>query len=210
MKWVNEILCGSVAVAAISIHAISYFGGRRGDPLSIAGFPAQILPMLMSLFCLASLIVSLIMALIKRNAAGKALSFLAFSLFLFVINFAIVPASSFQAGFRQKISSSVSPGELREIARVCHETLPVPSSLPGPGKKSLWDESEHKAKWNVLMNSTSLGKLDPSLTIFNSPDSVELAWGGALVGHWGLVIQTDGKLKTGDIAEGIRTFISSD
>jgi hypothetical protein len=51
--------------------------------------------------------------------------------------------------------------------------------------------------------------LDPSLTIFNRSDAVEISWGGALIGHWGVIIQPDGKTETGDVAGGITTFISS-
>jgi hypothetical protein len=55
-----------------------------------------------------------------------------------------------------------------------------------------------------------LSKLDPSLTVYNGTDIVAISWGGALVGHWGLIIQVDSETGTGDIANGIRTFISSE
>jgi hypothetical protein len=210
MKYVSQILCGAVAIATIASYAISYFDGRRGMPMSIAGLPAQIVPMLMSVFCLGSLVVLLVTGLVKGRPVGKTLSALALSLLFVVLGFAVVPAKVFQIGFRQRMRSTVSASELREIARFCHETLPIQTRLPGPGKWSLWNESEHRSHWNALVQATAVGKLDPSLTIFNGTDTVEIVWGGALVGHWGLIIQTDGKTETGDVAEGIRTFISSE
>src|SRR5437867_1961525 len=208
MKHLHGVLCAAVAVAAGSSYAISYIGGRQGMWLSLAGFPAQVAPILISLVCLASLVVLLVVALVKRRPAGKALRSLVIALLLFASGFALAPARVFQAGFRQRIRSTVSPDELRAIARLCHEKLPPHGRLPGPGKSSLWNETEHGPQWNALVESSSLAKLDPSLTIFNNADTVSIAWGGALVGQWGLIIQADGKTETGDIAEGIRTFTS--
>ncbi len=177
--------------------------------LSIAGLPAQIVPGLISALCFVSLVVLLVIALSKHRPVGKTVFSLALALFCFLLGYVIVPAQLFQAGFRQRIVATVSPDELRQIARACHEKLPVHGRLPGPQKRSLWNESEHRSQWDLLIGTTSLGKLDPWLTIFNRVDTVEIAWGGALVGHWGLIIQTNGKMKTGDVAEGIKTFISS-
>jgi hypothetical protein len=135
------------------------------------------------------------------------LTTLALACIFFAAGFAISPAELFMAGFRQRIKSTISPRELKEIARVCHEKLPIDKTFPGPEKWSLWNETEHRSQWDSLIRSTSLVKLDPWLTILNRSDSVAIGWGGALIGHWGLVIQTDEKLRAGDFAEGIQTFI---
>ena len=210
MKRLNNILCGAVVTATISSYAISYLGGRQGMPLCIAGLPTEMAPKLMSLFCLVWLVVLFVVALINRRPLGKTLSALALSSFFLVLGFAVAPAKVFQAGFRQRIRSTITPEELRTIARVCHETLPIHGQLPGPEKGSLWNESEHRPQWTALVQSTALGKLDPWLTVFNKANTVEIAWGGAMVGHWGLIIQTEGKMDVGDIADGIRTFNSSE
>jgi hypothetical protein len=207
MKPINVVLCAAVAILMCISHAMGYIGGRRGMYLSIGILPAEIIPLLISLFCLMLLLILMVNTLRKRRPAGKTFVLPALGLVFFAANFAIPPAEFFMAGFCQRIKSNVSSGELREIARVCHAELPVGKPFPGPQKESLWNESEHRSKWNSLVGSTALGKLDPSLTIFNQSDSVSIAWGGALVGHWGLTIRTDGKLQPGDFAEGIQTFI---
>ena len=179
-------------------------------PLSLGGFPAEAVPGLIGLLSLASLVVLWVVALINRRSAGRTSILLGIALLFLRLGFAAPPARVFQMGFRQEIKSTVSPDELRAIARLCHETLPLHERLPGPNKWSLWNEQEHRPQWSVLVGSSSLGKLDPSLIVFNETDSVEIAWGGALVGHWGLIIQTGDKTEPGDIGEGIRTFISSE
>jgi hypothetical protein len=152
----------------------------------------------------------LVIELVKRRPAGKTSILLVVAFLSFASGFAVNHAKVFQAGFRRKIKSTMSPDELRKIARLCHEKLPPRGQLPGPFRWSPGKESEHRLLWNELIGSSSLGKLDPSLFIINNADTVDIVWGGALVGHWGLTIQTDGKRQTGDIAEGITTFISSD
>lgn len=204
-----KILCGIVFAATFSFFAISYIGGRLGMPLSIGMLPAQIVPVLIILFSTIALLVICVVTLVKGRNRRLAFSMLALSLLFSVSGLVVAPAKIFQIGFRHGIKSTISSAELREIARVCSNTLPLNGRLPGPKKWSLWNETEHRATWNALVNSTSLGKLDSSMVIFNYADEVEIAWGGALVGHWGVIIQKTGS-SSGDIAPGIKTFISSD
>jgi hypothetical protein len=128
----------------------------------------------------------------------------ALSLLFLAAGFFTARANIFQIGFRQRILSTVSPAELREIARVCSTAIPLDGRLPGPQNWSPSDEPEYRGKWNVLIERTSLGKLDAPTVIFNHADSVEIDWGGALVGHWGIIIQKNGSVG-GDIAPDIRT-----
>jgi hypothetical protein len=60
----------------------------------------------------------------------------------------------------------------------------------------------------MLTNSTSLGKLDSFIVIYQQPNNVELSWGGALIGHWGVRVENATTTATGDIAPGVATFIS--
>src|ERR1017187_656929 len=204
-----KILCGMVFVAIFSFFAISYIGGRSGMLLLIGILPVQIVPVLTILFSTMALFVTCAETLVKRTNRRLAFSMLVLSLLFLAPGFFIAPARIFQIGFRHGIKSTISPAELREIARVCSNALPPDGRLPGPKKWSLWNETEHRATWNALASSTSLGKLDSSMVIFNHADEVEIAWGGALVGHWCVIIQKTGS-GSGDIAPGIKTFISPD
>lgn len=205
MKRLNEILCVVVAIATGSSYAIDYTGGRQGWPLTIGFFPARGVTFLITVLCLMSLVILLVDTCYKRGPAAKTVLLLVLACVLFALGFAISPTKLFLTGFRQRIKTTVSPAELREIAQVCHDKLPIDRPLPGPQKWSLWNESEHRSQWNLLVESTSLGKLDPSLVIFNREDTVEISWGGAL-GHWGLIIRAEGKPWRGDLGEGIKTY----
>jgi hypothetical protein len=178
-------------------------------PLSVGGLPAEIIRVILSLLCIGSLVTLLVVALVKRGPALWVFSMLALSC-LFLILGSATAARVFQIGFRQRINSIVTPAELRQIAVASHALVPIDGHLPGPGKDTLWDESQHRRPWNALASSTAIRMLDPWLVIHNSTDSVELSWGGALVGHWGVIIQLGEKKEKGDIAEGIKTFIGPD
>jgi hypothetical protein len=210
MKRLSKVLGTIIALAACSTYVLAYVGGLRGMPLSIAGFPAEVIPFLASLFCLACLLGSLTIAFFKRKPAGGISFVLGISFLLFALGFAISPAKVFRAGFRRRIQSSISPYELRQIAHACHQILPPDKFLPGPEKWSLSDESQYRAKWQKLTESTAVDRLDPWLVIFDHGDTVELSWGGALIGHWGLIIQTGDKTEPGDVDDGIKTFIGPD
>jgi hypothetical protein len=41
----------------------------------------------------------------------------------------------------------------------------------------------------------------------NCPRIVAIGWGGALVGHWGIIIYMDNKRRVGDFAEDIQTIV---
>jgi len=201
----GKILCAVVFASVFSFFALAYIGGRKGMPLAFGLFPFSLVPGLTMLFSATALLVICAENLAKGTNRRLAFSLLVLLLLFLAPLFFIGPAKMFQIGFRHRINSTVSPAELREIARVCSDTLPLDGRLPGPEKWSLWNETEHRATWNTLVNSTSLGKLDPWMLIFNYADKVEITWGGALVGHWAIIIQKNGSVG-GDIAPGIRTF----
>ncbi|MBK8000969.1 MAG: hypothetical protein IPK15_20225 [Verrucomicrobia bacterium] len=205
-----SILCVATVIAAASWSGFEYIGGRLGTPLAIGPFPVQIVSVLAAFLSLASLFSLVIFALIKRRPALRAAVALAVSFAICLVGFTVTPAKVFRVGFRHRITSTVTADELREIARVSRQTLPMQGRMPGPEKKSLWNESEHRAHWTALTKATALSKLDPTLTLINGPSAVTISWGGALVGHWGLIIQTDGKSEGGDIAGDIATFMSSE
>ena len=99
---------------------------------------------------------------------------------------------------------------------MAQERLGPEGQLPGP-EKNLWEEKEHRALWSDICGGTKIQKLDPSLVIFVRPEETEVVWGGALVGHRGVVIFTRkggddhgaGLSRTIFIADDIATFVSA-
>jgi hypothetical protein len=202
------MLCVIAFLSTVSLFVISYVGGRAGMPVSIAGLPAQIVPHLINTSCIGCLLLLLLLAMVKRKHVGATVTALLLSTAFAAAGFLFPPARLFKLGFRERLQARLSVDELRQIARVFQQNAPPDGKLPGPGKRSLWTEQEHAPFWTALTNSTSLGKLDSFIVIYKQPDNVELSWGGALIGHWGVRIKNAATATDGDIAPGIATFIS--
>jgi hypothetical protein len=201
-----SIPCVLTALSTISLFAISYENGRRGAPIAVFELPVQIVPDLVNLLCLVALLVLLVAAIAKRKQIRAALIALILSTAFSALQFIFPPTEIFQLGFRNRIEASVSADELRQIANAFETNVPPEGFLPGPGKSSLWDAAKDGPVWTNMTNSTSLGKLDNSVMIYKQTGSVELLWGGGLVGHWGVRIQTESPTNDGNIAPGITTF----
>jgi hypothetical protein len=208
MKKMARILCVVIAGSILSVYAINYLEGLKGSPLTLGAFPAAIVPLLIGLLCLASLVITMLVALIKRRDRSGVLLFGALGFLLFLLPFVVTQATVFQAGFRARIKSKVTPEEIYQIADAVQKILPEGDKLPGPGKSSLWSE-EYRARWDFLVRKTKIDKLDPWMVISKHSRSVVISWGGALAGHWGIIIDSGPDRKPGDIALGIKTFVSS-
>ena len=197
IKIISIAMCFVAACAAASFPMIEYAGGLSGFPLCVGAFPAQIIPLLIQLFAIAALIIFLIRAVRNKSAKGVVAICLVVAIACFFCDWFISPVQFFKAGFRVRIHRTISPEELRTLARVARAEIPMGNIsfrpgegiLPSPGKGSLWEEAEHRKMWDAVTNQTAIGKLDPGLVVCVSSNDVELSWGGALVGHWGLRIQ---------------------
>jgi hypothetical protein len=207
MRKLFLLLCIAVALSTVGLFIISYAGGRAGMPFSVLNLPAEIVPYLINLSCIAALLVLLFVAMARRKHVGLGLKVLLFSIAFAASSFVLPPNKMFQSGFRARIKATISADELRQIARTFEQNVPPKGFLPGPKKRSLWTQEEHGQLWTKMTNSTSLGKLDAWVVIYEKPNMVELSWGGGMIGHWGVRIE-DSPTTHGDIAPGITTFDS--
>jgi hypothetical protein len=206
-KWLarcSVIMTGFVFVGVVLLQAIAYAEGRSGG----ISFLLSIGIGLIVFACLGTLFVLGIIALIRRRQRGRVVGCVACSLLVLLVNAWLPPSESFRMGFRHRLQAAVTPDELRQIAAKCSELLPLDGCLPGPSK-NLWKDAEHAGSWKALTNATAIARLDPSLCIYNHSDEVEILWGGALAGHWGVVIRKSPDGRQGDIAPGIRTVCAS-
>ena len=102
-------------------------------------------------------------------------------------------------GLRDSVFFAGSPDEFREAAQVINEMLPFgrsplegASSLPGPGKWSIWTEERDRPRWTeVTRRAPCIRRLESSVWIFRQEHCVAFVWGGALVGHSGFRIGHD-------------------
>jgi hypothetical protein len=173
-------------IAFILTLVIPYFEGRSNS----WWFPIGLLPSVLLLVSCSALFLFWIRSVAaKRNGVVTAVMPVA-ALLLFGASFVIRPADLFLLGFRDYAKNVLTLDEWRGISRFAQEHLPPDGRLPGPGK-NLWNEKDHRALWSAFEAATQIQKLDPSLMIFVHPEQTEIVWGGALVGHHGVVISSN-------------------
>jgi hypothetical protein len=154
--------------------------------------------------------------LAKRDVIAVGVMF-SLSVVLFGTSIKLRPSYLFHCGFHHYAKTILTTDEWRRISRVAQERLGPEGKLPGP-EKNLWDEKEHRASWSGLCDATAIQKLDPSLMIFVRPEETEIVWGGALVGHRGVIIFSNKRADEHQsqmpqakfIADDIATFVSAD
>jgi hypothetical protein len=104
MSYITLIMHVSLSVVIVgsilSSYAIYYRGGQKGSPLTLGASPAGIVPLLISLLCLVSLAIMMLIALIKRRDPSGVLLFGALGFLLLLLPFAVAPTKVLQAGFR--------------------------------------------------------------------------------------------------------------
>jgi hypothetical protein len=216
MKMASIFICALAGIAGAIAPLISFLGGRRGMPLSIWDLPAQVMPFVIQLLCLLAFIVLLVLARKRHQGAFVTAVCLLISGFLLLGGCLVSQEQMFREGFRHRIQSRISPEELRVVAAAARAQIPVGESLSSTVDGAVRAQTEDD-RWANLMGRTSLGKLDSGVVVTVRYDSVELWWGGAMMGNWGLVIydlsraegeqsQRPQEKRSGDIDPSISTF----
>ena len=183
------MICLLMIAASTTLPLISYIGGRQGWPLCVGALPAQLIPVIIQLLCLVALVSLFVKAVSRKTAIIPIMVGLTVGLVFMIGGCSVKNETPFIAGFKECIRENISLAELRTVARVARSQIPVDGYLPSPSKWSLWTEKDHRQSWTVLMNSTVIGKLPRGVVVRVGKQDVELIWGGALPGHWGIVIR---------------------
>ena len=172
----------------ILLMLLPYAEGRCNDVWAIP----PILPL--SLLPLLSLLVSCLVIFVGALRAFRDNRDVAVNCDMFVLSaLLLVPAirwrwaDRFHLGFTSYAQAVLTPDEWRLLSREAQEILGPEGRLPGP-EKNLWEERLHRSQWVARCAATQIKRLSPDLMVFVHPDSTEFAWGGALIGHRGLIV----------------------
>jgi hypothetical protein len=205
VKWVVVVL-----IAFGLRFAMPYLEGRSNSWWAIPPmFPADWVPLLLMVVGAILLLSNWIRAVKAKQPAFIRGGSLLVSLLILGYSFTVRTAALFHLGFTHYANRVLTAEEWREISRFAQEHLQPGEQLPGPGK-NLWVEREHRKLWSALNAATQVGKLDRSLVVFVQSGSTEILWGGALVGHWGVVISTSKDSKAPLRSYSTRSWLADD
>lgn len=218
----KEIAWAVVALVCFGLGLLlPYVEGRRNDWMVIPlPFPAGALPiffLLTACVVLASNWIRSISA--RRQVVLKGLLF-SIGLLCLVADFRVPHAVFFLRGFSQYVRTIMTADEWRSIARFAQEHLKPGTTFHAPLKLIPANETEaaqQRELWPAIKAATPIGRLHPVLTMFLDSDKTVIEWGGALVGHRGVIVFTHqgGQLPPGVfraqyVTDDIATYITAD
>lgn len=181
------IFCLLVGLSWLLYFIIDFWGGYHGFPLSLLFLPATLLPMLFAAILTFIVLLHSIWSLICLRQI--AMSFL---IIVLTLAFWFTPClfgRPYLHGFKYRTLKLSSHQELQDIAYKARTILTNQEYLPGPGKGGLYIEDTHASLWEQMPESEILKSRNSSVVIrLLNDNSVELVWGGGLVGHWGIRI----------------------
>ena len=166
---------------------LDYFGGRAGHHLSLGLLPAGLLPLLGAALFGVAVIVSAGWALIRGQRVRTSLPSVVVLVAFWALPSLLLPTHPYLLGFSHRVFSAITADQLRLAATKATALLSTDDSfLPGPGKWSLYNPDKHAALWSEVSALPGVTKLDSSVVMTSRGGVVEMTWGGALAGHWGL------------------------
>ena len=190
MKRVLIIAAAAIVVAVIAWDAVEFAGGYNAFPIVLGFLPASFF-----LFALTSLTtcvaaVLILVALVRRRIGS------AFILALVVAGSWLlspwfVARSAFLLGLRARLHQSSSPSEIQSVAQTCLSLMPSGGKIFGPRKVmgSRPEEAEQSQRvWDAISSHSFIHLDGDTCVIFVQPPRVSFTWGGALPGHWGILV----------------------
>ena len=167
---------------------LAYLEGYKGGPFMLLMLPMQLFALLAALGCLLVLLVRFVLDLVAHRSpwSGAVLLSSFAGLILLVV---LLPGFSvwFLAGLADGFERHISRPEVMKIAETARECLPNESVYWSPSKR-LSPPNPDEAEIESRLQQAPIAKLPGAFTIANHNEVVEIEWGGALVGHWGLRI----------------------
>ena len=184
------IAAGVIVVAVAAWDAVEFAGGYNVFPIVLGFLPASFfLFALTSLTTCVAAVLVLVALLRRRIRYAFILALVVAVSWLFSPWF--VARSAFLLGLRTRLHHSSSPSDIQSVARTCLSLMPNGGTIFGPRKVMgpRPEEAEQSQRvWNEI-SGHSFVRLDrDTCVIFVKPPEVSFTWGGALPGHWGILV----------------------
>lgn len=208
-----SVLCSVVfLLCLVALPVIDYAGGRSCMPLwaPLVLLPAEIVPLGIGFLAAIILVLTVIKSsLVRRHqlwavgaltiVVAATLAFAHFSLYL----------PGFLHGLRDRFVMKVGYPKMREFAKEMSGTgtealigRPYPGSQATPEQRKRWDD--------LAARYPFLGWNDGAGVVIVRGGIVQLTWGSALVGHWGVQVAPEGTVKDLEKDRGRAFRISDD
>jgi hypothetical protein len=190
VKRVVIIVAAVIVFAVVAWDAIEFSGGYNAFPIILGFLPASFF-----LFALTSLTTCVATVLVLVALVRHRIRYASILALVVAVGWLFSPwflaRSAFLLGLGTHLHQSSSPSEIQSVAQTCLSLMPNGGTIFGPRKVmgSRPEEAEQSQRaWNEI-SSHSFVHLDrDTCVIFVKPPEVSFTWGGALPGHWGILV----------------------
>jgi hypothetical protein len=185
--------CGMVGFCLCLFHILDFLGGCRNLHFTFAcGFiPTFIIPIFFAFIFTVLVVIFGVRSIIKRQRIVLSIIIIIVAMSFWCVP-KLFPYRPYLLGFKYRILKISSSQELRELAGNARKILVKHRNLPNRGQYWLWDEEIHRRLWEQMPNYKILSDNDHYVSIsVSDSNSVDILWGGALTGHYGIRIAED-------------------
>lgn len=188
--WSREIWLAFALMAIPFLNTgFSFLSGISGFVWTLL-FPIEAL---IAVILIVAIVIRLILILLRKRVALRTeLLLLIASPGIFILAlFALPPpASTFLHGFRYGLLFRISIPEILQTAEVASTLVPN-DSLIGPPEIRNRGLPDNSVRWAEFIKRAPVNRLHPQFVVYNRDGTIQLEWGGALTGHWGIRISND-------------------
>ena len=187
--FANENVGIGILLASIPfINALLAFAeGFSGRVWAILLLPIQTFPLLLAVGLLGMIIFQLLKTIKKDRRPINILPLLLAPVVFFSALFSLPPGGFwFLQGFRYGVMQRVSMAEISEIAGIATTVVPNGSLILPPNIGGNRGEADNSNRWSDFVSRAPVGRLNKPFVVYHHDGTVQLEWGGALTGHWGL------------------------
>lgn len=188
LRWDVALWVFVIAVPFLN-GGVSYLDGYNGGHFIMLLSLVQLALLLMALVCLLVLLIRFILDLVASRSPWPGAVLLSSAFAGLVLPIILLPSHSvwFLAGFAAGFDRRLAEPDILKVAEIARAYLPNQSVYRSPTKR-LSPPNADEAGIESHLRHAPLEKIPGAFTIANRNGVVEIEWGSALVGHWGLRI----------------------
>jgi hypothetical protein len=180
----------ALATGAVGWNAVEFVGGYNVFPLTLGFLPTSLflLAFTASATCVVAVI---ILVVLFRRRFRYALLLVSTIAACWLVSPWFAGRSAFLLGLATRLHKLSTPDEIRAVAQTCLSAMPGGGQIFGPrkivGPKP--DEAEQNQRaWSAISKYPFVHLDGDTCVVFVRPPEVSFTWGGALPGHWGILV----------------------
>ncbi|MEP6810151.1 MAG: hypothetical protein ABI992_07895 [Chthoniobacterales bacterium] len=190
MKRVTIMATLALVAGAVGWDAMEFAGGYNAFPMVAAFLPVSFFMFALTAVATCVAVVVSLMALFRRRFAYTMILALTIAACWLILPW-FAGRSLFLLGLSTRLHQLSSPVEIQSVARTCHFLMPSGGMVFGPRKVMgpLPEEAEQNQRvWSAISSHPFVHLDGDTGVVFVQASKVSFIWGGALPGHWGILV----------------------